>query len=206
MDMQFHGANCLTYGVKGARIVVDDNLADLGGKTITKSEDIALFTNGKNNNPAKLIFDGPGEYEVSEVSIIGIPVKPHMSENGKLTSTMFKLIYGEQSVLITGHIYPDLTEGQLERIGIVDVLFVPVGGNGFTTDPVGALKLIKAIEPKVVVPTHYSDKALNYEVPQQDLENALKEMAMEPKEKVSKLKLKPAEMSDVTQLVVIEKS
>ena len=89
---------------------------------------------------------------------------------------------------------------------MVDVLVVPVGGNGYTVDPVGALKLIKAIEPKLVVPTHYADKALKYPVPQQDLAAALKELAMETKETVAKLKLKPAELTDVTQLIVLEKS
>jgi hypothetical protein len=47
---------------------------------------------------------------------------------------------------------------------------------------------------------------LNYPVPQQELANALTELGMEPKETVSKLKLKPGELSDVTQLVILEKS
>jgi L-ascorbate metabolism protein UlaG (beta-lactamase superfamily) len=83
---------------------------------------------------------------------------------------------------------------------------VPVGGNGYTVDPIGALKLIKEIEPKLVIPTHYADKALKYPVPQQELSVALKELAMEPKETVAKLKLKPTELTDVTQLIILEKS
>jgi len=89
---------------------------------------------------------------------------------------------------------------------MIDVLVVPVGGNGYTVDPVGALKLIKAIEPKLVVPTHYDDKTLKYPVPQQTLEGALKELGMEPKETVAKLRLKPGELTDVTQLIVLEKA
>jgi L-ascorbate metabolism protein UlaG (beta-lactamase superfamily) len=89
---------------------------------------------------------------------------------------------------------------------MVDVMVVPVGGNGYTVDPVGALKLIKAVEPKLLIPTHYADKALKYEVPQQELGNALKELGMEPKESTAKLKLKPVDLTDLTQLIVIEKS
>src|SRR5206468_745538 len=96
--------------------------------------------------------------------------------------TMFKLIIGDTNVLVTGHIYPELTDQQLEAIGMIDILLVPVGGNGYTVDPIGALKLIKAIEPKMVIPTHYAEKSLNLPVPQQDLTNALKELGMEPKE------------------------
>lgn len=206
MDLQFHGANCVSINYKGTRIVIDDNLATLGAKSVTKAEDVALFTAPhEGESKARITFDSPGEYEVADISIVGIPARAHLDEDGQ-RATMFKIAVGDQSVLVTGHIYPELSEVQLEAAGITDVLFVPVGGNGFTVDPIGALKVIKAVEPKLVVPTHYADKALKYEMPQQELGVALKEMSMEPKETVTKLRLKPAEMSDVTQLVVLEKA
>ncbi len=206
MDLQFYGANCLSVSYKGTRLVIDDNLEQLGAKTITKGDDVALCTMSPKNQPkARLVLDGPGEYEVADISIIGIAARSHLDEDGH-KATMFKLVVGEHSVLVAGHIYPELSEAQLEAIGMVDVLVVPVGGNGYTVDPVGALKLIKAIEPKLVVPTHYADKSLKFPVPQQDLAAALKELGMEPKETVSKLRLKPAELTDVTQLVILEKS
>lgn len=209
MELQFFGANCIGLTYKGTRIVIDDNLAELGSKNITKATDVALFTGAHSagGNPARLTFDSPGEYEVADISVIGIAARAHIDEEDQPPSaTMFKLVTGELSVLLTGHIYPELSEAQLEAIGAVDLLVVPVGGNGYTVDPVGALKLIKDIEPKLVIPTHYADKALKYPVPQQDLANALKELAMEPKETVSKLKLKPSELTDLTQLIVLEKS
>jgi L-ascorbate metabolism protein UlaG (beta-lactamase superfamily) len=207
MDLQFFGANCVSLTHKGTRIVIDDNLSDLGAKSIIKNDDVALFTGAHGaTDKARISFDGPGEYEVSDISIVGITARAHIDEPNQRNATMFKLRVGELSVLFTGHIYPELTDAQLEEIGLTDLLVVPVGGNGYTLDPVGALKLIKAIEPKLVVPTHYDDKALNYPVPQQELSNALRELAMEPKETVSKLKLKHGELSDVTQLVVLEKS
>jgi L-ascorbate metabolism protein UlaG (beta-lactamase superfamily) len=207
LDLQFYGANCVSFTYKGRRIVVDDNLAQLGGKSILKPDDVALYTSPHNEPaPARLVLDSPGEYEVSDVSIIGLSARSHIDEPGKKNATMFKLVISGQSILITGHIYPDLSESQLEAIGIVDIMIVPVGGNGYTLDPIGALKLIKAIEPKLVIPTHYADKDLQYPVPQQDLEHALKELSMEPKEITSKLRIKPGELSDVTQLLVLEKS
>lgn len=206
MELQFYGANCLTLTHKGTRIVIDDNLAGLGAKSITKPTDVALFTSPQANPaPARLSFDSPGDYEVADISIVGIPARSHLEEADKFSATMFKLVAGELSVLVTGHIYPQLSESQLEIINQVDLLVVPVGGSGYTVDPVGALKLIKDIDPKLVIPTHYADKALKYEVPQQDLAAALKELSMEPKETVSKLKLKSADLGDLTQLIVLEK-
>lgn len=207
MDIQFYGANCVAFTYKGVRVVVDDNLSDLGGKGVLKADDVALYTTAHGApTPARLLLDGPGEFEVGDISIVGIAARAHIDEPGQKQATMFKLIAGDQSALITGHVYPELSDAQLEAISVVDVLVVPVGGNGYTLDPVGALKLIKEIDPKLVVPTHYADKALNYPMPQQELDNALKELSMEPKEAVTKLRIKPGELSDVTQLVVVEKA
>lgn len=208
MDLQFYGANCLSITYKGTRLVVDDNLAELGSKSILKAGDVALYTSEPAAAPAglRIAIDQPGEYEVSDISIMGIPTRAHMDEEGKRGATMYKLLAGDFSVLVTGHVHPDFAEKQLEKIGMVDVMIVPVGGSGYTLDPVGALKLIKDIEPKLVIPTHYADKALNYPVPQLELESALKELGMEARETTAKLKLKPADLGEVTQLVVLEKS
>ncbi len=206
MDMQFYGANCIVLSNKQTRIVIDDTLTALGGKGLARDGDICLFTGSHANMPAnaKLVIDMPGEYEVSNVSIFGLQARAHMDEDNKKSAVMYKITWGETRVLVTGHVFPKLSDDQLEAIGIIDVMFVPVGGSGFTLDAVGALQLIKAIEPKVVVPTHYADKNLQFEVPQAELEEALKGMAMEPKEHTAKLQFKPGEGSDTTQLVVLE--
>ena len=208
MDIHFYGANCFTLGTKQARVIVDDNLADLGSKTATKAGDIALFTaaHGEPAQSAKIIIDQPGEYEVSGVSIYGIAARAHIDEEGKRTATLYKLVVDDLRILVTGHIYPDLSEKQLETIGMVDVMFVPIGGNGYTLDGIGALKLIKKVEPKLVIPTHFDTKGLQFPVPQQPLSEALKALAMEPKEPVAKLKIKPSDLTEAMQLMVLEQS
>ena len=207
MDIQFYGANCVTVTYKGVRIVIDDNLAGLGGKSIIKGDDIVLYTGPHEATAPKgrLMFDSPGEFEVADISIVGIPERLHLDEAG-LRSTMFKIITSDISVLVVGHVYPNINEDQMERIGLIDVMIVPVGGSGYTLDPLGALKLIKEIEPKIIIPTHYAMPGINYPVPQTDLQMALKELGMESREQAGKLKLKPADITDVAQLIVLEKS
>lgn len=208
MELSYLGADCLVLNSKESRVVVDDTLTHVSGKAVIKAGDIALFTAGQTGNlPAtKLTVDQPGEYEVANVSITGIPARAHMDEPGKHTATMYKVIVGDISFLFTGHVYPELSDEQLETIGNVDVMVVPVGGNGYTLDGVGALKLIKEVEPKLVIPTHYDDKTLKYEVPQQTLAQAVNSLGMEPKETVSKLKLKGTDLGEAMQLVVLERS
>lgn len=207
MDMQYNGANCVRLSNKKSTIIIDDNLVDLGQKTVTKAGDVALFT-GVHTAPTaevKLVIDQPGEYEVSDISITGIAARSHLEEADKTDATIYKIVADDLRIVVLGHIYPELSDDQLEQLGLVDVLFVPVGGNGYTLDATGVLSLIRKISPKLVIPTHYADKSLKYPVPQATLTDALKDLSMEPRETVAKLKLKPAELSEITQLVVLER-
>lgn len=207
MEFQYQGGNCIVINTKGARIVVDDNLVELGAKGITKPDDISLFTQVPETVPSsRLVFSDPGEYEVSDVSIVGVPARSHLDEEGSLSATIYKIQYGGLRAAVIGHIHPSITEEEVEELGAIDILFVPVGGNGYTLDPLGALSVIKKVEPKIVVPTHYDDAKLKYPMPQQPLEEALKAIGLETKETLAKFKPKPADFTDNTQLVVLERS
>jgi hypothetical protein len=71
MELQYFGANAIKISTKKASIVVDDNLAALGLKTIVSEKDIALYTS-KLIEPTKnahFVINLPGEYEVSDASM-----------------------------------------------------------------------------------------------------------------------------------------
>jgi L-ascorbate metabolism protein UlaG (beta-lactamase superfamily) len=194
MEIVYHGANCFSISTKKAQVVVDDNLESHGAKSVTKPDSICLFSEAQSRDidGAKLVISQPGEYEVSDISVIGVPARLHIDEPDKQTGTVYKII-------------AELTETQLEALGTVDVLVIPVGGGGLTMDGLGALKIVKKIEPKLIIPVHYEQKGISYEVPQQALENSLKDMSMEAAETVSSLKIKsPADIADITKLVVLD--
>ena len=206
MELQYFGANCVRLTTKKASLVVDDNLSKIGLKSITKPTDICLKTAPYVDvAEGRFLADMPGEYEISGVSIKGIAARAHMDESDKKTAVIYVVKADETRVVILGHVFPELSEEQLEQIGIVDVAIIPIGNSGYTLDGAGALSLIKKIEPKIIVPTHYGDKAINYEVPQQELAEALKSLAMEPLETVTKYKVNSAELGDTTKLVVLER-
>lgn len=207
MEFQYYGANCVRITTKQASITIDDNLADIGLKSPAKAGDIMLFT-GAHSEPgvdSKIVIDQPGEFEVSGVSVVGLPARAHIDEEGAKTATVFKIVTDDIKVLVTGHIYPDLTDQQLETIGLIDVMVVPVGGNGYTLDGIGALKVIKKVEPKLIIPVHYADKGASYTVPQQELSEILHALGMEAKETIAKLKLKSSDLFEGTQLTVLER-
>ncbi len=208
MELQYFGGNCIKLTTKEASIVIDDNLEQLGLKSIVKPNDITLHTNSADEleDKAHFAINRPGEYELSNISIIGIPAQLHIDEKGTNKAVIYKIVVGDIRVVVVGHIYPELDEKQLEQIGMMDILVVPVGGNGFTLDSKGAQKLIKDIDPKVVIPTNYADKAVKYPVPVTDLDSVLKELAVEPKEKLAKLKIKNTDQfTEKPSYIVLER-
>lgn len=208
MDIQYYGANCLRISNKEATVVVDDTLKAYGKKSITKPGNIALFTaqgaDTSTAKDAKIALTMPGEYEISDISITGIPARAHTDESGT-NATIYRLIVNDIRIAVLGHIHPEIADEKLEEVGTVDVLITPVGGNGYTIDPAGASSLIKKIDPKIIIPTHYAIAGFPYEVPQQPLDEVLKALAMEPEETTPKLKLKSAAaLPEAKQLIILE--
>ena len=205
MELQYFGANCLRVSTKKAQVVIDDNLDKLGLKLVTKPTDISLHTfSGVPAKQSRFMADMPGEYEISEVVIHGVSARGHMDQEGQQNAVIYTIAADDLKVAVLGHIYPQLSEDQLEQIGHVDIAVIPVGNSGYTLDAIGALKLIKQIEPKVIIPTHYADKAIKYEVPQIELAEALKNLAMEPSETVTKYKPNPMDLTYTIRLIVLE--
>ncbi len=206
MDIEFFGANCIRLTSKKASVVVDDNMAHIGGKSITRDADVVVSTQDvlAVTESKELKITAAGEFEVQGMSVKGVQARAHTDQPGERTATMYKFMADDAHVLVVGHVYPELDDTQLEAIGRVDVMIVPVGGNGFTLDPLGALKLIRKIEPSVVVPTQYAISGLKYEVPALSLEEAMQSLAMQPKETVEKLKTKGLEMDGQTNLIVVQ--
>lgn len=205
MEVQFYGANCVKIIGKKANLIIDDNLSELGLKTITKKDDIAIFTSRSHKKSgARFIIDGPGEYEISEISVLGIPVRSHIDSSGKNT-TIYRVHIDDFVIGILGHVDVHLTDQQLESLGLIDVLFIPVGGNGFTLDAVDAAKIVKKIEPKIVIPTHYYDSEIEFEVPQNEVKLFIDSMGLSGIEEKDKIKFKLTDLGDKTEAVILKR-
>ena len=206
MDIEFFGANCLRISTKKAAFVIDDNLPHIGGRSITRDNDVTISTQDvlAVAESKQLAINMPGEFEIFGVSVHGIAARAHTDQPGQKTATMYKLVLDGMHILVTGHVYPELDEEQADAAGRVDVLIIPVGGNGFTLDPLGALKIIRKIEPSVVVPTQYTIPGLTYEVPALSLADALQNLAMQPKETIEKLKGKDVVTDEAASLIVVQ--
>lgn len=207
MEIEYKGANCVVIKTKQSTFVVDPFLAKLGLKDqIAKATTCLLTSDQQAANNTVLTFSGAGEYEVGSVSIRGVAARAHTAttDEGR-HATMYVIDSGENRVAVIGHVATPLDEEQLEALGLVDIAIIPVGGNGFTLDAHEAINLVGQLDPKIVIPTHYADKEIAYEVAQQDLESFLKELSA-PVETMPKLKLKGATPSEALQIVVLERT
>lgn len=207
MQIYFWGANCLQFKTAQTNIVFDDNLAALKSKPVAKKGMVACVTNEKLVDLPEdpdLVFHMPGSYEVGDVSITGIASQAYTDEKGTANATIFKLVNNHLNVVVLGHIQPDFSETELEKIGSVDILCLPVGGNGYTLDAVGALKAVKTLEPNIVVPTHYAQTGLKFEVPMADYQEFAKILGIDPEVVDGNLKISKKKLTDNLELKVIK--
>lgn len=207
-DIEYKGGNTVVLSTKKATLVADPKGSVVGLKDYKVKDCVVVATEERfaiEDPDAKLHIEGPGEYEVSDFSIRGIPATRHIdTADDEKVSTIYRVEIGDIRTVILGNIADKLTEEQLESIGVVDIAIVPIGGGGYTLDATSASALVRQIDPRVVVPVHYADPALRYEVPQDTLETFTKELGA-PVETVAKLKIKA--VSAIPQvLTVIEVS
>ena len=192
-EIEYKGGNSLIMSSKKTTLVVDPKASLVGLKDLKVKDAVELATEARfriNEGEASVVIEGPGEYEVGDFTIHGVAATRHIdtSDQEKL-ATAYRIEAGDVRVALLGNIDSKLSEEQLETLGVVDLLVLPVGGGGYTLDATSAATIVRQVEPKAVVPIHYADSGLKYEVPQDSVEVFTKELGA-PVEEVSKLKLK----------------
>ncbi len=103
---------------------------------------------------SKVVTDGR-KRNVDNVEIKGIEAfhdECGGQKRGK--NIIYKFIMDGITFCHLGDLGHDLDEGQIQQIGDVDILFVPVGGT-FTVDAEQAWNIIGKIHPKITIPMHY---------------------------------------------------
>lgn len=151
------------------------------------------------------VVRGPGDYEIKEVAITGIPTfhdKSQGKERGR--NTVYVIEMEDIRLVHLG----DFGEGEirpetLEAMGEVDILFVPVGGT-YTIDAETAAEVVSAIEPKIVIPMHYAIPGLKVKL--DGVDNFLKEMGVKNQSAEERLTIKKKDLSESesTRVVILK--
>lgn len=204
MEFEYKGGNCVVITSKQGVIVIDGRLSLLGLKDVQPKDAIELATQVNFSSDAgRVAVDMPGEYEISEISIHGIAASRMIDQDGSLKATLYRVAFPSLAIGILGHIAIPLTDDQLENLGVVDVLIIPVGGGGYTLDAHHAVEMVHKINPRVIIPTHYADTHTTYEVPQDSLEVFLETLGA-PHETLPKWKIKNGVLPDTQTVIVLK--
>jgi len=182
-EIGYHGGNAVTITTKDTTLVFDANRNSFGKKNLSVKDGAEFATEERflTNDPAfRVSLCGAGEYEVSNVMVQGVAAYRHLDEiGGEQASTVFAIKIGDHRIALLGNIQGNLNDEQLEALGMVDILILPVGGNGYTLDAVDAAKIIGQVTPKIVIPIHYAEAGYNYEVPQDSFKQFVEQMKAE---------------------------
>ncbi len=214
MQIIWHGQSCFQITVNqaknGQRTIVIDPFDETLGLRVPKLEaDILLVTHSHHDhNNVKAVggnpflISGPGEYEAEDIFIQGIPAF-HDKAKGKSQgeNTCYTIEAEEIRLCHLGDLgQSELTEQQLQALGEIDILMVPVGGI-YTIDGEGASKIISQIEPKIVIPMHYSLPKLKIKL--EGIEKFLKVMGKKEIESLGKLSIKQKELPREEMEIVV---
>jgi L-ascorbate metabolism protein UlaG (beta-lactamase superfamily) len=205
MQIQYFGLSSFKITTKEATIITDPFHKDSGLTSPRGAADILILAekNSKLYSSTSGIsgehFDitDPGEYDVKGVTVTGIPLK----QEGKYI-TAFLIESEDIRILNLTHIHEfNLKEDELEELGDIDILILPVGGNTVLSASAAA-KVVNEVEPKIVIPSHYKMKDLISDL--DSLDKFVKEMGGK-KEEMEKLTIKKKELQEEgVKLVILE--
>lgn len=185
MDVTWHGHGCFRLRGRNAAAVTDPYPASLGAKLPKLEADVVTVSHGHPNHSFvdavvtedAFVVDGPGEYEVKGITVFGIRTF-HDSQGGAELggNTIYVIEVDEIRICHLGDLGHSLDDSAIEAIGTaIDVLLVPVGG-GRSLGAEKAAEVVRAIEPRWVVPMHYRVPGLKTEL--DGVETFLKEMGV----------------------------
>ena len=206
MDVTWLGQSCFRLRGKGAAVVTDPYPPALGPKLKLEANVVTVSHDHESHNHVQAVKDafvveGPGEYEVIGVLISGLPTYHDQSrgaDHGR--NTVYVIELDDVRVCHLGDLGHKLDDTTLEAIGNIDVLLVPVGGSAL--DGAVAAEVVRQVEPRFVVPMHYSHPAIKKELGPVD--RFLKEMGVAEAEPQARLQVQPSSTEAETKVIVLD--
>ena len=212
MVITHHGGQCFKVTF-GSVTVVFDPISSKGTLPgVRFGADIALVSrnhpdmNGTDEvaygDKVPFVVNGPGEYERAGITIQGFLSKSKYGlAKGQedAVNTIYSVNLEDMTLVHLGALSDTkLSLEAREGIGDIDILFVPVGGDGVLSAG-AAHELAVSLEPKIIIPMHWSgmgeDKSLA----------AFTKASGESAETVDKLTIKKKEVATKDGAIIVVK-
>lgn len=166
MVITYHGGECFKVSFGDTTLAINPISKESKLKPVRFGADIAIVSlNNKDFNGVEqvthgekepFVISGPGEYEVKKVFIKGLASQSQYNGEEKINTIYSIMLEGINLVFLGALNSKKLDSDIKEELGNIDILFVPIGGNGVlgTAD---AHALAVDLEPKIVIPMHYGE-------------------------------------------------
>jgi len=210
MEIAWHGYSCFRLTERNSASIVTDPFDKSIGLTtprlkadvVTISHEAPGYSNSDIVKGVRTIT-GPGEYEIGGAFITGVNTSSTKQETDSETflNTVYVIDYESASVCHLGDINTIPSQTQIEALGTVDVLLIPVGG-GKGLNAAQAAEIISLIEPSIVVPMHY--RTGNIKAKLDPLSRFLKEMGLGKINPEPNLKVVKSSLPEETQVRVLD--
>ncbi|MDZ4296244.1 MAG: MBL fold metallo-hydrolase [Patescibacteria group bacterium] len=207
MTITWYGQACLRIETAGTAVFIDPFSKELGLTPPRAKTDIVFIThehydhNNREPFSEATIVDGPGEYDVKGIAAKGIP-SFHDTVMGKERggNTIYRIEAEDMALVHMGDFGElELRNEELEAMGAVDILAIPVGGT-YTIDAETAAKIVNQVEPKIVIPIHYALPRINVKL--EPVDAFLKAIGQKP-EPQPRLTLKKKDLAEGGTKVVV---
>jgi L-ascorbate metabolism protein UlaG (beta-lactamase superfamily) len=210
MEIVWLGHSCFRLRAREAAVVTDPCPKSIGYNMGRPTADIVTVSHDHEAHNAvegvagsPRVVRGPGEYEIAGILITGIRTY-HDDQKGARQGLNTTFIIEAESLRLChlGDLGHQPTPEQVEAMGAVDILLVPVGG-GNTLDAAAAAETVSLLEPKLVIPMHYATPATTLKLDPPD--RFLKEMGASPELTAQpRLSVSHSSLPHETQVAVLD--
>ncbi|MCG2785156.1 MAG: MBL fold metallo-hydrolase [Anaerolineae bacterium] len=211
MEITWYGHSCFRLIERGmAAIVTDPFDSDVVGFEPLKlrADIVTVSHEAPGHNFVSAVkgtvhqIDNPGEYEIGGVFITGVQT----DANGKKAiekprNTLYVFDFDGITIAHLGDLRQVPTQSEVEALGTVNVVLVPVGG-GNGLHAAKAAEVISLIEPDIVIPMHYGHEKSR--VALDPLSKFLSEMGLTASEPALSLKVTRSSLPEETKVVVLD--
>lgn len=209
MKIKWFGHSCfLITSESGVRILMDPFNEKVGYEVPAVEADIVTTSHDHYDHNYVEAVRGdfkhirtPGSHSEHGIKIIGISTY-HDKEKGakRGTNIVFKYTVDGLNICHLGDLGHILTKEQIEDLGGVDILLLPIGGT-YTIDHYEAVELMDLINPRLVIPMHYKTPDSNIDI--DPLDKFLNHMSEYSETDANEVEIKASQLESMDPLLVL---
>ena len=209
MEITWLGHSCIRLRSGGITLLTDPYSETLGLPvqrspadivTISHSHPHHSYLDGIRGEPR--VIDGPGEYEIASFYISGMGTAYDAVEGEGGINTVYTLQAEGLRLCHLGDVPRILAPQQIDKLGRIDILFVPAGG-ACTLATSRAAELVNLLSPRIVIPIHYRLDGLKVELG--PVEAFLVDMGLTEVIRESRVTVTPSSLPRDLRIVILER-